>query len=214
MLALSELENLYSYAASNSNNINPLLDSLERETFIEHAQPHMLSGFVQGRLLSLLSRLKSPYCILEIGTYTGYSALCLAEGLAPNGVLHTLELDAEKETICKKYFAQSIYANQIHLHIGNALQSLERLQLQPDLVFIDADKTNYINYYNAVIDSVPVGGIIIADNVLFHGQVLQDVKGKNAQAVDAYNKYVLQEERTNTIILPIRDGISISTKIK
>ncbi len=207
-----DIEALYTYSEKYSTPQSELLTALEAETHAHHRQPHMLSGHLQGRFLSLIAKLVKPQCIVEFGTYTGYSALCLAEGLAPDGVLHTLELDETKEPICNKYFSQSAFKNQIQLHIGVALENLKKITEPVQLVFIDADKTNYCNYYNTIFDQVVSGGIIIADNVLFHGHVLQDDKGKNGTAVHEYNTMIQNDTRVETLIIPLRDGLSIVQK--
>jgi caffeoyl-CoA O-methyltransferase len=212
MLHGLNIEGLYAYAQNFTTRQSDLLSELERETFVKHAQPHMLSGHLQGRFLSLLSKLIQPKCIVEIGTYTGYSALCLAEGLVTDGILYTLELDAEKEMICTKYFQKSDYTSRIQLIIGDALKSLEKITAPIQLVFLDADKNNYCNYYNAIFDKIESGGIIIADNVLFHGQVLDDKKSKNAQGVHDYNTMLQNDTRVEIILLPLRDGLSIARK--
>jgi caffeoyl-CoA O-methyltransferase len=212
MIPAASLAPINEYAASYTTAHSELLHALERETNLQHPQPHMLSGHLQGRLLSMLAKMIRPKCIVEVGTYTGYSALCLAEGLAPDGILHTFEVDVEKETICKKYFDASNYAHQIILYLGDALQNIQNINTAIDLVFIDADKVNYCNYFDAIIEKVSSGGLIIADNVLFHGQVLEAQKGKNAKAVHEYNQKVLQDTRVEIVLLPIRDGLSIARK--
>jgi predicted O-methyltransferase YrrM len=157
--------------------------------------------------------MQQPNCILEIGTYTGYSALCLAEGLAPKGVLHTIEIEIEKKQIVDKYFIESEYKNQLHLHIGNALDIILDLNITPDLIFIDADKLNYLNYYNICKNILAPNGIILVDNTLFHGQVLLQDKSNNAQAVANFNTYLMQDKSMENVLLPIRDGITCIRKI-
>jgi caffeoyl-CoA O-methyltransferase len=207
------LESIYNYCDNHTSPAISLLNDLERETFITCQQPHMISGFLQGRFLSFVSKMQQPKCILEIGTYTGYSALCLAEGLTPNGVLHTIEIDEEKKEIIEKYFAQSEYQSQMHLHIGNALEIIGNLMIEPDLILIDADKINYVNYYNSCKKILAPKGIIIVDNTLFHGQVLLPNKSKNAQAVSDFNTFVMQDATMEQVLLPIRDGITCIRKI-
>jgi caffeoyl-CoA O-methyltransferase len=207
-------ESIHHYCQINSDIQPDYLYELERDTYIKTREPHMLSGALQGRFLSLISKLMYPKCILEIGTFTGFSALCLAEGLATNGILHTIEIDEEKESICKQYFNKSPYANVIQLYIGNALDIIPQLNISPDIIFIDADKINYKNYYELSLSILATNGIIIADNILFHGQVLLDEsqQNKNAKAVVAFNDWVKNDERVEQVILPIRDGLSLIRK--
>lgn len=172
-----------------------------------HAHAHMLSGHVQGRLLEFISRLVAPGCILEIGTFTGYSALCLAKGLKDGGILHTIEVREEDAVTAQKYFNQA-GASGIKLHVGNALDIIPQLPETFDLVFIDADKTGYIDYYKMVLPRLRKGGVIIADNVLFHGQVLEEpLKGKNAKAIHEFNEYVRQDSTVEQVLLTVRDGL-------
>jgi caffeoyl-CoA O-methyltransferase len=190
-----------------------LLQEVEAYTLQHHAKAHMLSGPLQGQLLILLSKLLMPKYILEIGTFTGYSALCLAEGLQSNGELHTLENRPEDAQIAQQFINKSVYKNQIQIHEGNAIETLAKLQRPWDIVFIDADKTGYINYYELLLPVLPSGAFIIADNVLFHNEVLEvPIKGKNAIAIDAFNKHVLNDERTEQVLLPVRDGLSLIRK--
>lgn len=168
----------------------------------------MLSGAAQGAFLSFISKLLQPRRVLEIGTFTGYSALCLAEGLAPDGLLHTLEIRKEEADTARGYFARSRWKNHIIVHEGNALDILPGLQETWDLVFIDADKVGYTAYYEAVMPMVRVGGAILADNVLFHGEVLQEpIKGKNALAIQAFNEHVAADRRVTHALVPMRDGM-------
>jgi predicted O-methyltransferase YrrM len=191
----------------------PLLQKILDETRAAHPKAHMLSGEVQGQFLSMLSCLKSPIHILEIGTFTGYSALCLAKGLAPSGVLHTIESRLDDAQTAGNYFGQSKYANQIKLHIGDAKEIIPTLTGGFDLVFIDADKTGYIEYYEMIVPMLAKGGIIIADNVLFHGEVLTEtISGKNAVAIHAFNEHVKNDPRTSQVLLTIRDGMLLIQK--
>jgi caffeoyl-CoA O-methyltransferase len=190
------------------------LHQLMRETYLTHAQPHMLSGQLQGRFLSIISQLLNPQFILEIGTYTGYSALCLAEGLQADGELITIDVDAEKEMICNKYFQLSPYGPQIKMIVGDALKIIPTLSQTFDLVFIDADKINYSNYFSLVINQLKIGGCILVDNVLFNGDVIADKKSKNAEAVHQFNMLVKNDDRVQKVIIPIRDGITLMRKIK
>jgi len=203
------------YADANSQKEPKYLQELNRETWQKVLAPRMLSGHFQGRLLALLSKLKSPKQILEIGTYTGYSALCLAEGLAPDGLLHTIDHNEELATIQKKYFDKSPYKNQIKTYLGEALDIINNFKIKFDLVFIDADKANYANYFKAIITKMNRGGLILSDNVLWSGKVLQkaDSKDKDTQALQAYNKLVNNDSRVESVLLPIRDGLTL-TRVK
>ena len=192
---------------------DPLLQLILDETRAAHPKAHMLSGEVQGQFLSMLSCMIKPMQILEIGTFTGYSALCLAKGLATNGLLHTIESRIEDAQTAHHYFEQSKYANQIELHIGDAKEIIPSLSDALDLVFIDSDKTGYIEYYEMVVPKLAKGGVIIADNVLFHGEVLEDnISGKNATAIHAFNKHVKNDPRTSQVLLTIRDGMLLIQK--
>ncbi len=177
-----------------------------------HAHAHMMSGHVQGKFLELISRIMAPKCILEIGTFTGYSALCLAKGLQHDGILHTIELREDDAATAQQYFLKA-GASNIKLHIGNALEIIPALPEVFDLVFIDADKTGYIDYYKMILPRLRKGGVIIADNVLFHGQVLQEpLKGKNALAIHAFNEYVRRDESVEQVLLTVRDGLLFIVK--
>ena len=200
------------YAVANSQNEPALLQQLYRETWQKVLVPRMLSGHFQGRILAMLSKLVQPTSILEIGTYTGYSALCLAEGLAKNGKLHTIDCNEELVDFQKKYFSKSNYNHQIKQYLGNALDIIPTINDTFDLVFIDADKSNYSNYFKLVIEKMNQGGIIISDNVLWSGKVVknQDPKDKDTLALIAYNTMLKEDKRIETVLLPIRDGLSIS----
>ncbi len=186
-----------------------LLKSLNRETHLKVLQPRMLSGPLQGRYLSFLSKMLSPKYILEIGTYTGYSALCLAEGLSETGELHTLEINDELESFAQAYFNQSDYKDQIHLHIGDALDSLKTLSRPWDLIFIDADKPRYLDYYKKLVPELKSGAVILADNVLWSGKVLEnpDPQDESTLALLEFNKFVQQDDRVDNLLLPLRDGL-------
>lgn len=200
------------YAAAHSSKEPDLLKQLCRETHLKVLSPGMLSGHIQGRLLSMISHLVNPAQILEIGTYTGYSALCLAEGLAENGVLHTIEANNELVDIIERYFLASGLQEQLQLHIGDAKQVLPSLDGPFDLVFIDADKENYVNYYNLVFDKVRTGGLIIADNTLWYGNVLTNDKGKETIGIVAFNELIKNDLRIEKVLLPFRDGLMIIRK--
>ena len=190
-----------------------LLQEIAQFTTLQHPHAHMLSGQVQGKFLSFLSTIMRPVYVLEIGTFTGYSALCLAEGLQPDGELHTIECREEDATTARNYFSKSHRNHQIHLHIGNATEIIPSLEYKWDLIFIDADKTGYIGYYEQLVPRLNKNGIILADNVLFHGQVLEDpISGKNAKAIHAFNEHVQQDERTEQVLLTIRDGLLLIKK--
>lgn len=205
---------LESYIENHSDAEPELLQQLNRETHQKIMQPRMLSGHYQGRVLSIISKLINPKHILEIGTYTGYSALCLAEGLQKDGELHTLDVNEELYDFQRKYFDRSPFGKQIHQHLGNALEILPKLDQTFDLVFIDADKENYATYFHLVIDKLKTGGIILSDNVLWSGKVLEPLT-KNDRATKAildYNQLLKNDGRVETIILPIRDGLTLCRK--
>jgi len=202
------------YAAKFSTAEDELLQEINRYTTQTHTKAHMLSGQVQGSFLTLLSRLLQPTKILEIGTFTGYSALCLSKGLQVGGKIHTIELREEDAATARAYFEQSINRDKIVLHVGDAKLIIPTLNEVWDIVFIDADKTGYIDYYELILPFVKPNGIIIADNVLFHGQVLeQTISGKNARAIDAFNKHVRNDERVEQVFLTIRDGLLLIQKL-
>ena len=205
-------EDLERYAEQHSQQEPPLLAALVRETHLRVLQPRMLSGHLQGRVLSVLSKLLAPSYIVEIGTFTGYATLCLAEGLAPLGRLHTIEANEEYEDIQNKYFGQSPYREQIVQHFAPALEVLPTLPDAIDLVFIDADKKNYLNYLEAVLPKMRVGGVILSDNVLWSGKVVEPVKDndKHTQVLMAYNERLATDPRLETVLLPIRDGLTLS----
>ncbi len=197
------------YADQFTSPESDLLAEVNKQTLLQHPKAHMLSGKVQGQFLRFISCLQRPRYILEIGTFTGYSALCLAEGLPPDGMLHTIEIREADARTAGANFSKFNQNKQVTLHRGNALEIIDSLPFQWDLVFIDADKTGYINYYEKLVPRLSERGIILADNVLFHGQVLEEpVSGKNALAIHAFNEHVKNDPRTEQVILTIRDGIS------
>lgn len=201
------------YADRHTTPDDALLSELAQHTTRTHPHAHMLSGHVQGQLLSQISRMISPRRILEIGTFTGYSALCLAKGLVADGQLHTIEIRKEDAATARKFFDRSDDGHRIHIHNGDACHVIEALKETWDLVFIDADKVNYIRYYESVLPRTRPGGWIIADNVLFHGQVLQDpVKGRHAIAIDAFNRHVRHDPRVEQVMLTVRDGLMLIRK--
>ncbi|WP_407556176.1 O-methyltransferase [Winogradskyella sp. 4-2091] len=207
-------ENLDNYVVAHSEQEPDLLKQLTRETYQKVLQPIMLSGPYQGRVLSMISKLIRPKSILELGTFTGYSTLCLAEGLVSDGELHTIDINEELVDFQRKYFDTSNYGKQIIQHTGSALDIIPELDKTFDLVFIDADKPNYSNYFHLIIDKLNSGGIILSDNVLWHGKVVEplDEKDKSTKAVLDYNTLLKEDKRIETVLLPIRDGLTISRK--
>lgn len=182
-------------------------------TLQTHAHQHMQSSWIQGQFLTFMSCILQPKYILEIGTFTGFSALCLAKGLQPTGELHTIELRETDATTAQQNFSISPQKNQIHLHCGNAKEIIPTLPYQWDLVFIDADKTSYVDYYKMVFPNLSKNGVIIADNVLFHGQVFdENITGKSAKAINEFNKYVANDKAAKQVILTVRDGLMLIRK--
>lgn len=205
-------DELDTYVTLHSENEPELLAQLNKETHQKILQPRMLSGHFQGRVLSMLSKIIHPTNILEIGTYTGYATLCLAEGLAENGTIDTIDVNEELVDFQKKYFDKSEWPNQIFQHLGNALDIIPNLNKKYDLVFIDADKDNYINYFNAIIPMMNKGGIILSDNVLWSGKVIEELKPNDltTKILQDYNHLLKEDERVETVLLPIRDGLTVS----
>ncbi len=201
------------YCQNHSSEESDLLKKLNRETHANILKPRMLSGHIQGRLLAMWSKMMQPKKILEIGTYTGYSALCLAEGLQKEGVLTTIEVNEELETFTKSFFDASKYASQIDFRIGQAAPIIETLQGPFDIVFIDADKKSYSLYFDQVIEKMATNGIIIADNVLWSGKVIGSKIDKDTQALLDFNLKVQNDPRVNNILLPVRDGLMVAQKI-
>ncbi|WP_034062110.1 O-methyltransferase [Lacinutrix jangbogonensis] len=208
-------EKLDDYVVAHSENEPELLQQLTRETFRKILQPRMSSGPYQGRVLSMISKLINPKYILEIGTFTGYSTLCLAEGLQQNGTVDTIDINEELFDFQRVFFDKSQYGTQIVQHLGNALEVIPELNKTFDLVFIDADKDNYVNYFNLIIDKLNPGGIILSDNVLWSGKVIETLnpKDKMTTAVLEYNTLLKEDKRVETVVLPIRDGLTISRSI-
>ena len=205
-------ENIDNYVVDHSQKEPAILKELSRETWQKVLNPRMLSGAFQGRVLSMIAKLIQPKNILEIGTYTGYSALCLAEGLSSEGKIFTVDKNEELETLQNKYFEKSGYRNQIEQFVGNALEIIPTIEAKFDLVFIDADKSNYINYFHLMIDKMNPGGIILSDNVLWSGKVVEklDPKDKDTKVLLEYNKLLNTDDSIETVLLPIRDGLTIS----
>ena len=201
------------YAKQYSSSTNELLQEIYDFTVQQHAEPHMLSGPVQGKFLSMISKMIKPKRILEIGTLTGYSALCLAEGLSKDGLLHTIELRETDAANAQSFFDKSPLKDKIILHQGDAHQILQTLLEDWDLIFVDAEKTGYINYFDTLIERVKSGTFLIFDNVFFHGEVLNEkIKGKNGNAIAAFNKHIQHCNKIDHVMLTVRDGISIMQK--
>jgi len=192
-----------------------LLAELNRETYLKVIQPRMLSGHLQGKFLEMISCMINPKTILEIGTYTGYSAICLAKGLSVDGILHTIEINPELNVFSEKYFERSGLKYKIQQHTGNALNIIPEIDKEFDLVFIDADKENYLNYYKLVFDKVKTGGFILADNALWDGKVIKNPnqQDKETKGIDEFNKHIQQDKRVENILLPLRDGIMMVRKL-
>ena len=205
-------EELDTYVTLHSQDEPELLVQLNKETHQKILQPRMLSGHFQGRVLSMLSKIIHPTNILEVGTYTGYATLCLAEGLAENGTIDTLDNEEELFDFQRKYFDKTNWAKQITQHLGDALDIIPRLTKKYDLVFIDADKENYINYFHLIVPMMNKGGIILSDNVLWSGKVLEEIKQGDitTQILIEYNQLLKEDPRVETVLLPIRDGLTVS----
>lgn len=206
-------EKLNEYVLSHSGSEDPVLHDLYRETHLSTVYPRMLSGPVQGKFLEFISSMIRPVNILEIGTFTGYSAICLAKGLAEGGVLHTIDINDEIEEIAVRYFKRAGLDHCIKLHIGDACEVIDGLKTNFDLVFIDADKEQYIRYYNTVFPYVKTGGFILADNVLWGGKVLEEeTDNKETAGIKQFNKMIMEDQRIEKLLLPLRDGIYILRK--
>ena len=202
------------YSKRYSSLLDEVLQENEAITLATHEHSQMHSGHIQGKVLEMISRMIKPEKVLEIGTFTGFSALCLSKGLSENGVLHTLELREEDAAFAAVYFKKAGAENKIKLHIGNALDIIPTLKENWDLIFIDADKVSYIQYYELTLPFLKTGGWILADNVLFHGQVLEEeVKGKNAKAIQEFNDHVAADKRVEQVMLTVRDGIMLIRKL-
>lgn len=204
----------YDYAEALSGPIPAYLQGVERQTFLKTMAPQMLSGRLQGRLLSMLSKLRQPKRILELGTFTGYSALCLAEGLAPGGKLHTIEGNAETAFLARQNFAASPFAGQIHLHVGQAAELMPTIAPPFDLVFMDGDKRGYPGYFHQLINQLSPGGLLLADNILWDGKVSNSGKPDlDVEALRAYNQLLVNDVRVEVVVLPLRDGLSVARRI-
>lgn len=207
-------EKLDEYLINHSEKEPEILSDLNRETNLKVLQPRMISGAYQGRLLSIISKIINPKKILEIGTFTGYSTLCLAEGLDKNGQIHTVDINEELYDLQRKYFKKSSFNNNITQHLGNALEIIPKLDHDFDLIFLDADKINYPKYLDILIVRLKKGGVLLSDNVLWDGKVLNEIsqKDKSTKAIVEYNKMLNNRTDMDSVILPIRDGITISIK--
>lgn len=207
-------EKIEAYALAHSDPESDVLKKLNRDTHAHVLMPRMLSGHMQGNVLSMLSKMIKPDQILEIGTYTGYSAICLAQGLTKNGKLHTIDINEELETMVRSFFETAGLSTKINYYIGNALNIIPTIKEPFDIVFIDADKKNYAAYYDLVFDSVKPGGYIIADNVLWSGKVLMPAEKMDAdtKAIDSFNKKVHSDTRVEHTLLPLRDGLMVVRK--
>jgi len=208
-------EQLDDYLEAHSSSTSQLLNELERETFQKVLQPIMLSGAYQGKFLSIISKLVQPKSILEIGTYTGYATLCLLEGLKETGIIHTIDLNEELEGIQRKYFNKSVKGDQIVQHIGDAIEIIPELNMKFDLIFLDADKPNYPRYLDLIVDKLNPGGVLLSDNVLWHGKVLSpdEHSDESTKALRLFNRKLKEHPKLESVILPIRDGITLSRKI-
>jgi len=208
------LKKLTNYCLDHSTLPTKILQELERETNLKTLAPQMISGALQGQLFSLLSKMMQPKAILEIGTFTAYATICLAQGLQENGVLHTIEGNEELEYLIRKYLAKAQLEDKVQLHIGDAKQIVPILEEQFDLVFIDAGKNDYGLYYDLVFEKVKIGGFILADNVLWSGKVVQQKHDRDTQTIDAFNKKIQRDSRIENLLLPIRDGLFLIRKLQ
>ena len=208
-------QELEDYIEQHSKKEPELLAALDKETYQKVLLPRMLSGHFQGRVLSMLSKLVNPVTILEIGTYTGYSALCLCEGMQEKGILHTIDIKEELVDFQRKYFNKSSWGKQIVQHLGQAIDIIPTLDLKFDLVFIDADKENYLNYFELIIPKMNKGGIILSDNVLWSGKVLEPLQSNDlsTKIIMEYNQLLKNDPRVESVLLPIRDGLTVSRVI-
>jgi len=212
---MNEIKNeLTNYAERFTSGESDVLRDLREHCYAHYEDSAMLSGFFQGRVLSMISHMLRPRVVLEIGTYLGYSALCFAEGLADGGKVITLDIQEDTNRVAREFVAKTAYAGQIEFHLGSAVDVIPALPGSFDLVFIDADKPNYSNYYNLVFDRLRPGGFIVADNVLWSGKVLDDEKDADTQALHEFNEMVTADERVANVLLPIRDGLMIVRKKK
>ncbi|MEM9897226.1 MAG: O-methyltransferase [Bacteroidota bacterium] len=204
---------IFSYVDQISSPEPELLRRLHRETHLKVLYPRMISGHLQGRFLSLLTHLIRPRRVLEIGTFTGYAAICIGEGLPQNGELHTLEMNAELDFIIQPFLKEAGLSDRVTVHYGKAKDTLQKLNGPFDMVFIDADKANYLDYYHMVFDWLPSGGLILADNVLWDGKVIDDhAQDKETKGIKAFNDFVRKDDRVEKVLLPLRDGLFLIRK--
>ena len=209
-------KDLDQYVEQHTSEESQLLKQINRDTWANVMMPRMLSGHLQGRVLSMLSHMIKPERVLEIGTYTGYSALCMAEGMTENGLMHTIDVNEELSDMVNGYFDEARLSNKVKYHIGNAMEIIPNLNETWDLVFIDADKINYSNYFDLVIDNVRKGGFIIADNVLWSGKVIEKFRkklDKDTEAIMEFNQKMHQDSRVENVLFPIRDGLMVLRKL-
>jgi predicted O-methyltransferase YrrM len=200
----------HDYALKHSSPMDDLLSEIHQYTLENHPESHMISGPLQGNLLTMVSRMIQPKRILEIGTFTGYSAICLAKGLKVDGFLHTVESRPSEAKVAREFFDKSKFKDQIILHEGDAKEVIKNLHESWDLVFVDADKTGYINYFDLLIQHAKSGSWMLFDNVFFHGEVLKEkLSGKNAKAIDEFNQYISKDQRVEKLMLTIRDGLTL-----
>lgn len=210
---LIEKSEIFDYCEKHTTPPSDYLKELERETYLKTLAPQMMSGYLQGRLLSWISKMHQPHQILEIGTFTGYAALCLAEGLPANGHLHTIEVNEELAYLVHKYIRKAQFEDKITLHVGDAKTIIPKLKPTFDLVFIDAGKADNAYYYELMLNLIPSGGIILIDNVLWSGKVVQKKQDTDTRNINAFNLYVHQDKRVENILLPIRDGLILVKKL-
>ena len=206
---------IYNYIDNHSSDESDILYELRRETELKCLNPIMLSGKIQGNFLAIISKLIKPFNVLEIGTYTGYSTLCIAEGLNPGGMIHTIDKNEELLQIQNKYFEKSGLRNQIKQYTGDALAIIPKLKFDFDMVFLDADKENYVKYLELISPILKPGGVLLTDNVLWHGKILESPENQDrvTRLIDNFNKKILENKSLKTVMLPIRDGISLTLKL-